>query len=132
MISFNCQKTLRPALGSTVSATLCGEKDGVPARLSQLFDEDPQTRTYKASYVLEGAGATAPLGATVAVELPSSGSVEALQVSIGSIIDSGKGPGVWVFNEKSSTVSFRTVQVLRLGEEERTCFQMGCDQESRS
>jgi len=112
-------ETLRPALGSRVKATLFGETDSVPAWLWQLSDAgDPQTRTFEARYVLEGAGATAPLGATVTVELPSSESIEALQIPISSIIDRGKGPGVWVFNEKSSTVSFRTVQVLRLGEED--------------
>ena len=112
-------ETLRPALGSRVKATLFGETDSVSAWLRQLSDAaDPQTRTFEARYVLEGAGATAPLGATVTVELPSSESIEALQIPISSIIDRGKGPGVWVFNEKSSTVSFRTVQVLRLGEED--------------
>ena len=112
-------ETLRPALGSRVKATLFGETDSVSAWLRQLSDAaDPQTRTFEARYVLEGAGATAPLGATITVELPSSERIEALQIPISSIIDRGKGPGVWVFNEKSSTVSFRTVQVLRLGEED--------------
>jgi RND family efflux transporter MFP subunit len=112
-------ETLRPALGSRVRATLFGETDNVPAWLRQLSNEaEPQTRTYEARYVLGGAGATAPLGATVTVELPASGSTEALEVPNGSIIDRGKGPGVWVFKEKSSTVSFRTVQVLRFGEED--------------
>ena len=39
---------------------------------------------------------------------------------MGAITDRGKGPGVWVFNEKSSTVSFRPVKVLRMGEEDVT------------
>ncbi|HEY4047221.1 MAG TPA: efflux RND transporter periplasmic adaptor subunit [Acidobacteriaceae bacterium] len=112
-------ETLRPALKSTAKATLYGEKDSVPAWLRQLSDAaDPQTRTYEARYVLGGAGAKAPLGATVTVELPAPGSTEGLQVPIGSIADRGTGPGVWVFNDQSSTVSFRPVQVLRLGEED--------------
>jgi len=112
-------ETLRPTLKSTAKATLYGEIESVPARLRQLSDAaDPQTRTYEARYVLGGVGAKAPLGATVTVELPSSGTPEALQVPIGSIADRGKGPGVWVFNEESSTVSFRPVQVVRLGEED--------------
>jgi RND family efflux transporter MFP subunit len=112
-------ETLRPALGSRVRATLFAETDSVPAWLRQLSDAaDPQTRTYEARYVPEGAGATAPLGATVTVELPSFESIKALQIPISSIFDRGKGSGVWVFNEKSSTVSFRTVKVLRLGEED--------------
>jgi hypothetical protein len=112
-------ETLRPALKSTAKATLYGEKDSVPAWLRQLSDAaDPQTRTYEARYVLGGVYAKAPLGATVTVELPGPGSTEGLQVPIGSIADRGTGPGVWVFNDQSSTVSFRPVQVLRLGEED--------------
>ena len=112
-------ETIRPALKSSARATLYGQTKSVPARLRQLSDAaDPQTRTYEARYVLGGAGANAPLGSTVTVELPPSGSTEGLQVPIGSITDRGKGPGVWVFIEKSSTVSFRPVQVLRLGEED--------------
>jgi RND family efflux transporter MFP subunit len=112
-------ETLHPVLCSRVRATLFGETDSVPAWLRQLSDAaDPQTRTFEARYVLEGSAATAPLGATVTVELPSSESNEALQIPISSIIDRGKGPGVWVFNEKSSTVSFRAVRALRLGEED--------------
>lgn len=112
-------ETLRPALKSGGKATLYGEKENVPAWLRQLSGAaDPQTRTYEARYVLKGAGARAPLGATVTVELPASGTTEALQVPIGSIADRGNGPGVWVFNEKSSAVAFRPVHVLRLGEED--------------
>ena len=112
-------ETIRPALKSAARATLYGEKDSVPAWLRQLSDAaDPQTRTYEARYVLGGVGAKAPLGATVTVELPSSETTDPLQVPIGSIVDRGKGPGVWVFNEKSSTVSFRPVQLLRLGKED--------------
>ena len=114
-------ETLRPALRSRAKATLYGQTNSVPAWLRQLSDSaDPLTRTYEARYVLGGAGANAPLGATVTVEfeLPSSGGAEALQVPIGAIADRGKGPGVWVFNESSSTISFHAVQVLRLGEED--------------
>ncbi len=113
-------ETLRPALRSTAKATLYGQTKSVPAWLRQLSDAaDSQTRTYEARYVLGGAAANAPLGATVTVEfeLPSPGSTEASHVPIGSIVDHGKGPGVWVFNDKSSTVSFRRVRILRLGEE---------------
>lgn len=111
-------ETIRPTLKSAAKATLYGERSSVSAWLRQLSDAaDPQTRTYEARYVLEGAGANAPLGATVTVELPSSGSTEAFEVPIGSIADRGKGPGVWVLNQGSSTVSFHPVHVLRLGGE---------------
>jgi multidrug efflux pump subunit AcrA (membrane-fusion protein) len=39
---------------------------------------------------------------------------------MGAITDRGKGPGVWLLNEKSSTVSFRPVKVLHLSEEDVT------------
>jgi RND family efflux transporter MFP subunit len=112
-------ETIRPALKSAAKATLYGEKNSVSAWLRQLSDAaDPQTRTYEARYVLRGAGENAPLGATVTVELPSSGSADAFEVPIGSIADHGKGPGVWVLNEQSSTVSFHPVRILRLGGED--------------
>ena len=65
-------ETLRPRLGSTGLATLFGQTgQAVPARLRQLSDTaDRATRTYEARYVLEGALAAAPLGATVTIELP--------------------------------------------------------------
>ena len=65
-------ETLRPRLGSTGLATLFGQTgQAVPARLRQLSDTaDRATRTYEARYVLEGALAAAPLGATITIELP--------------------------------------------------------------
>ncbi len=41
-----------------------------------------------------------------------------MQVPIAALTDRGKGPGVWVLNEKSSTVSFRPVKILRMGQED--------------
>jgi multidrug efflux pump subunit AcrA (membrane-fusion protein) len=43
-----------------------------------------------------------------------------LQVPIAAVTDRGRGPGVWVLNQKSSTISFRSVKVLHLGEEDVT------------
>ncbi len=58
----------------------------VPAKLRQLSDAaDRQTRTYEARYVLEGALAEAPLGATVTIRLPEGNAAAApsdLQVPI--------------------------------------------------
>jgi multidrug efflux pump subunit AcrA (membrane-fusion protein) len=39
---------------------------------------------------------------------------------MGAITDRGKGLGVWVLSEKSSTVSFRPVKVLHMGDEDVT------------
>jgi RND family efflux transporter MFP subunit len=111
-------ETLRPALGSTALATLYGSTTPVPVRLRQLSNAaDPQTRTFEARYVLEGAAANAPLGATVTVHLSGDTGNDALQIPASSIIDRGKGPGVWVLNQPTSTVSFQPVQVRQLDEE---------------
>jgi RND family efflux transporter MFP subunit len=115
----NLPETVRPALGSIVQATLYGETASVPARLRQLSDAaDPSTRTFEARYVLGGAAAKAPLGATVTIQVPEPGTSNSMQVPIASITDRGHGTGVWVLDGKSSTVSFRPVKVLRLGEED--------------
>ena len=114
----NLPETLRPALGSRASATLYGSTIGVPVRLRQLSGAaDPQTRTFEARYVLEGAAANAPLGATVTVHLSGGEGTHLLQVPVASVLDQGKGPGIWLLNPATSTVSFQPVQVRQLGEE---------------
>lgn len=114
----NLPETMRPALGSTAYATLYGSTLKVPVRLRQLSGAaDPQTRTFEARYVLEGAAANAPLGATVTVHLSTDAGADALQVPVASVLDQGKGPGIWLLNPSTSTVSFQPVQVRRLDEE---------------
>lgn len=114
----NLPETLRPALGSAAYATLYGEAMRVPARLRQLSGAaDPQTRTFEARYVLEGDAANAPLGATVTVHLSGDVGADRLQVPAAAVLDRGKGPGVWLMNPSTSTVSFQPVQVHQLGEE---------------
>jgi multidrug efflux pump subunit AcrA (membrane-fusion protein) len=90
----------------------------VLVRLRQLSNAaDPQTRTFEARYVLEGAATQTPLGATVTVHLSGDAGTEMLQIPASSIVDRGKGPGVWVLNQPASTVSFQPVQVRQLDEE---------------
>jgi len=114
----NLPETLRPALGSTAYATLYGSKIRFPVRLRQLSGAaDPQTRTFEARYILEGAAANAPLGATVTVHLSGGTGTDTLQVPVASVLDQGKGPGIWVLNPSTSKVSFQPVQVRQLGEE---------------
>ncbi len=110
-------ETLRPAVGSVAKATLYGQRPApVSAKLRQLSDAaDRVTRTYEARYVLEGALAQAPLGATVTVEIPDgTASIPSLQVPIGALFDPGKGPGVWVVEGKPAKVVWRSVQLLGL------------------
>jgi RND family efflux transporter MFP subunit len=114
----NLPETLRPALGSAAYAILFGSTARVPVRLRQLSGAaDPQTRTFEARYVLEGAAANAPLGATVTVHLSDDVETDVLQVPVASLLDQGKGPGIWVLNPSTSTVSFQRVEVRQLGEE---------------
>lgn len=114
-------ETVRPAMGSVAQATVFGSGGaGVPAALRQLSDAaDPRTRTFEARYVLAGALATAPLGATVTIRLPGAhSSVQgALQVPIGALLDVGKGPGVWVVDGDPTTVSWRPVTVEHLDDD---------------
>src|SRR5256886_312433 len=114
----NLPETLRPVIGSTAYATLYGSTTKIPVRLRQLSGAaDAQTRTFEARYVLEGAAANAPLGATVTVHLSGDAGADTLQVPIASVLDQGKGPGIWLLNPSTSTVSFQPVQVRQLGEE---------------
>ncbi len=114
----NLPETLRPALGSTAYAMLYGSTIRVPARLRQLSGAaDAQTRTFEARYVLEGAAANAPLGATVTVHLSGDAGADTLQVPIASLLDRGNGPGIWLLSPSTSTISFQPVQVRRLDEE---------------
>jgi len=114
----NLPETLRPAIGSKAYATLYGSTTRIPVRLRQLSGAaDAQTRTFEARYVLEGDAAKAPLGATVTVHLSGDVATDMLQVPVASVIDRGKGPGIWVLNPSTSTVSFQPIQVRQVGEE---------------
>jgi RND family efflux transporter MFP subunit len=114
----NLPETLRPPIGSTAYATLYGSRTRIPVRLRQLSGAaDAQTRTFEARYVLEGDAANAPLGATVTVHLSGDAGVDTLQVPLASVLDRGTGPGIWLLNPSTSTVSFQPVQVRRLDEE---------------
>lgn len=114
-------ETLRPAVGSTATASVFGNDAAAPARLRQISDAaDPRTRTFEARYVLDGALASAPLGATVTIALPGATKTGGRAVPLGALYDSGKGPGVWIVDAKTSTVSWRAVQLAAVGEETAT------------
>ena len=114
-------ETLRPAIGSTGTATLFGgDGQGTPAKLRQLSNAaDRLTRTYEARYVLDGALANAPLGATVTVQLNHGhhAAQGGLQVPIGALFDAGKGPGVWVVQGQPAKVFWRPVTVQRISDD---------------
>ncbi|PDT00896.1 efflux transporter periplasmic adaptor subunit [Rhizobium chutanense] len=110
---------LRPSIGETADASIYGnESRQDKARLRQISDAaDPQTRTYEARWVLDGAAAAAPLGATVTIRISNGGGQSHAAVPVGAVLDDGSRTGVWVFDEKSSTVRFRQVKIEQIGEE---------------
>jgi RND family efflux transporter MFP subunit len=117
--SVDLPEIVRPVIGSSAQASLYGGTVRVPSRLRQLSDAaDPRTRTYEARYVMDGDGARAPLGATVTLSLASVQPDTAVQVPLAAVDDEGKGPGVWIFDGKTSRVTFRPVQVRVLGGED--------------
>jgi len=111
-------ETLRLAIGSTGRATLYGSGLSGSAQLRQLSDAaNRQTRTFEARYVLEAGLADAPLGATIAIQIPAGPSTPTLQVPIGAIFDAGKGPGVWRIEGETPRVTWRAVQIAGLGDD---------------
>ena len=109
---------IRPTIDSTATASLYGTSLQGTARLRQLSDTaDPRTRTFEARYVMTGAAAAAPLGATVTVAFDGQDQAGLLSIPIGALSDEGHGPGVWVLNGGTSTVSYRSVQVQSFGAE---------------
>ncbi len=116
--SVSLPETVRPAIGSAAQASLYGGDARWPAHLRQLSDAaDPLTRTYEARYVLEGDAAMAPLGATVTILLPNDHAADRTAVPLGALSDEGEEAGVWVFDEKTSTVTFRPVRIDQVGAE---------------
>jgi len=115
----NLPEGLRPAMGSMAFAVLYnGETKTFPARLRQLSDSaDLLTRTFEARYVLEGEAAQAPLGATITIYIRDDQTGSDIQVPISAISNNGSGPGVWIFDAKTSSVHLHPVQVRQLGEE---------------
>lgn len=114
-------ETLRPAIGSVAQARLFGNEEvAVPVKLRQLSNAaDRLTRTFEARYVLEGALANAPLGATVTVQMSSalSSNQQGLRVPISALFDAGKGMGVWVIQGEPEKVSWRSVEVQGINED---------------
>ncbi|USI73450.1 efflux RND transporter periplasmic adaptor subunit [Sphingomonas morindae] len=114
-------ETFRPAIGSIARASVFNSAATGTARLRQLSDSaDPQTRTFEARYVLQGAAANAPLGATVTIAVPDARSAGAMEVPLGAIFDNGHGPGLWIVGGRPLRVAWRAVQVAALGDETAT------------
>ncbi|QCL77377.1 efflux RND transporter periplasmic adaptor subunit (plasmid) [Agrobacterium tumefaciens] len=112
-------ENIRPEVGAPAYASVYGREGEARAVLRQISaSADPRTRTYEARWVLEGAAASAPLGATVTVKIPNQDAQSHAEVPVGSIIDDGTRSGVWIVDSQASTVHFREIKVERLGEED--------------
>ncbi len=112
-------ETHRPSLGSTGKAALYGDSRLTgTATLRQLSDAaDPQTRTFEARYVLSNALATAPLGATVTVQLSDPDAKGLVSVPLSALDDHGQGPGVWLITGERPYASWQAVQLAGLTDE---------------
>lgn len=117
--SVNLPETARPAIGSEATATLYGDlKSTSSARLRQLSEAaDSTTRTYEARYVLAGAAANAPLGATVTLHIPQLKAKGIVEVPLSAIVDNGADPGVWLVDQQKMVVDFRPVTLAGVTEE---------------
>lgn len=114
-------ETIRPAIGSTASAAIFNAAASGSARLRQLSSAaDPMTRTFDARYVLEGAAANAPLGATVTIALTDAKTAGAMEVPLSALFDNGHGPGVWIVAGSPLQVTWRPVRLSGLGDETAT------------
>lgn len=111
-------ENLRPKPGATAQASIYGLDAEDNAVLRQISaSADPQTRTYETRWVLQGAAADAPLGATVTIKIADEEAVTHTEIPVGSLLDDGARTGAWIVDEKASSVHFRDVKVERLGEE---------------
>ncbi|MBW9089807.1 efflux RND transporter periplasmic adaptor subunit [Rhizobium wenxiniae] len=111
-------ENFRPEPGSTSRARVYGKDAEDNAVLRQISDSaDHQTRTFETRWVLQGAAADAPLGATVTIKIANKDALAHAEIPVGSILDDGVRTGAWVVDEKASSVQFRDVKVERLSEE---------------
>ncbi|OCP36172.1 efflux RND transporter periplasmic adaptor subunit [Ensifer sp. LC163] len=110
---------LRPEIDAVAHATVYGRSTAEKAVLRQMSAAaDPRTRTYETRWVLQGDAATAPLGATVTIKIPNKDAQSHAEVPVGALLDDGTRTGIWVVDDKSSSVHFRELKVERLGEED--------------
>lgn len=111
-------ENIRPEVGTIASASIYGRERQDKAVLRQISaSADPRTRTYETRWVLQGAAAQAPLGATVSVNMTNKDTRTHAEIPVGAIIDDGIRSGVWVVDKAASVVRFREIRIERLGEE---------------
>lgn len=112
-------ETERPPLGSTGQAALYGDGRLTGTATLRLLSDaaDPQTRTFEARYVLAGAIHSAPLGATVTVQLPDPAADGLISIPLSALYDQGQGPGVWLITGVRPSVTWQAVRLAGLTDE---------------
>jgi RND family efflux transporter MFP subunit len=116
--SIDLPETIRPKINSKAQAKLFGSDIKMEVYLRQLSDSaNAFTRTYEARYVLSKEMKTAPLGSTVTIYLSTKNEINSVEVPLSAITDEGKGTGVWIYNDDSSTISFKKVEIASLTSE---------------
>jgi len=93
----------------------------LPAKLRELSPRaDPATRTYPARFSLPEDATGITWGMTATISLRETGIAGAMQgtlLPLSAILDEGRGPGVFVVDPATGTVSRRAVRVVRFGTE---------------
>lgn len=115
--SVDLPETIRPELNSKAEAKLFGSNIRNSVVLRQLSDSSNSlTRTYEARYVLNENMSKAPLGSTVTVYLKSNEN-DNLEIPLSAVTNEGKGSGVWIYDESTSTISFKEIEIASLTSE---------------
>lgn len=93
----------------------------IPATLRELSPRaDPATRTYPARFSLPAQAQGVTWGMTATVRLREQGPLAAVKgtlLPLAAILDEGRGPGVFLVDPASGTVSRRDVKLARFGAE---------------
>ena len=79
-------------------------------------DADPATRTYRARFAIDGADDAVAFGMTATVTLTRAGNGPVARLPLAAVLNTGKGPSVYVVGE-TSTVSLKPVTVASFTEE---------------
>ena len=78
-------------------ATACFE-----AKLRELSpDADPTTRTYRARFAIDGADDAVAFGMTATVTLRKAGNGQVARLPLAAVLNTGKGPSVYVVDATS-------------------------------
>ena len=101
---------------ATVSLWANGDRV-LGARLRELSpDADPATRTYRARFAIDGADEAIAFGMTATVTLKKPGTGPVARLPLAAVLNTGKGPSVYVVDE-ASRLALRPVTIASFTEE---------------